>query len=313
MKLPKVVKIKWMDNDNKILALFDDNTINILGWDLSLGERLTVYDGKETSTGNRDKNNLSDIMSLPGATKKNSQIIFIKESNLIVRVADYAAKIVDFVYDHITDYLLIISEERIVKIFQASRDDSYWEFHLNDCLYTSVLLVKKLDLIIFGTSLGSVRLCLWPISNYTKKEQIDHPNYTEKYLHISKVTHLAISSDLKFIYSAADDGSVYISSLVVYSNDVCITNLNTFNYFDVRNVLNKKVHMNYSDLIFLTDAVYKGKLEDIDKREVEIQTVKSEFMSKLEKYVGENAKEVEKKGTDTNDAIEKKRRDVKKT
>lgn len=293
-KLALPVKITWIDDDSKILALFQDTSTNILGWKLN-ENRFLVYNSKDSG---KVLKNFSDFNDHDN-----------EDSNLILKLTDYTEKIVDFAYDDVIDYLVICSEERRVKVIQSNKDDVYWEFPVG-CKYCSVLLIKKLDIILFGTSEGSIRVLLWPITNFTGKEQIDHPHFSEKFLHSHNVNSLVISTDLQFLYSASADGSIYVSTInaVAYDNSV---NLNTFAYFDSRNILSKKMHMKYSDLINMTDGVYKTKLENIEKRQTDIQTLNSEFVTEMEKMMGENIKDIEKKRKSMNEDIEIKRRTVK--
>jgi WD40 repeat protein len=206
-------------------------------------------------------------------------------------MTDYTEKIVDFAYDHVLDYLVILTEEKVVKVFHANLDDVHWEFP-TDYKYCSVLLIKKLDILIFGTSEGSIRIYIWPISNFTPKEIIDPPSFYEKFIHSDKVTLLSVSSDLQYLYTASIDGSIYISSLngVSYDNQV---NPQSFHYFDQRNILPKKVFMNYEDLIYLTDPLYKSKIENIEKRQTDKQTINSEFITGMEKQMSENNKDIQ--------------------
>jgi hypothetical protein len=293
-KLALPVKLTWIDYDSKILALFQDTSTNILGWKLN-ENRYIIYNSKDSG---KVLKNFSDFNDNDN-----------EDSNLILKLTDYTEKIVDFAYDDVIDYLVICSEERRVKVIQSNKDDVYWEFPVG-CKYCSVLLIKKLDIILFGTSEGSIRVLLWPITNFTGKEQIDHPHFSEKFLHSDNVNSLVISPDLQFLYSASADGSIYVSTInaVAYDNNV---NLNSFAYFDNRNILSKKMHMKYSDLINMTDGVYKNKLENIEKRQTDIQTLNSEFVTEMEKMMGENIKDIEKKRKSMNEDIEIKRRTVK--
>jgi len=291
-KIPMPIKIMWLEDDRKIVALFNDTSTNIVGWTLG-DKRIIPFVLKETF---RDYADLD---------KKK---YFKKE--MIFKLSDRPEKIIDFVYDTVFDYLLISTEDKRIKIFRPQiKDDVYLEFGL-DCKYTVVLLIRKLDIIIFGTSLGSIRILLWPISNYTLLQQIDHPEYTEKFLHSDRISSLYVSSDLQFLYSGSADGSVFISTLHPINNDSHV-NIQTFVIFNSQNILPRKMHMDFSDFIHLTDGVYKSKIELIEKRETELHTIDSEFNQEMEKIQSQNSKKVENKRNEINKEIETKRRTVK--
>ncbi len=284
-------KIIWMDSDRIITALIDEK--DVYGW--KLNDKRIIARNKEKVESNKNR--------APGENIN-------PNANIILRLVECGDKIIDFCYDFAIDFLLILSDEFKVRIFRPNRDDESWDFEL-DCKYLSVLLIRKLDIIIFGTSEGSIRICVWPISNFSKKGQVDHPHYTEKFLHCGKVTQLIASSDNKFLYSCGSDGSIYISSLTCFYNDNEIK-FNTFMYFNPKNVLNKRVYQKYSDFIHLTEPMYKGKIDLIKKRDMDINGIKHEFASEIDKINGENSKAIEEKRFMVNGTIEKERKKVKK-
>ena len=69
-----------------------------------------------------------------------------------------------------------------------------------------------------------------------KDMMIDHPEYIETKVHNSKITSLCVSDDLEFLYSSAEDGSIFISSISAVSNDVPLE-LKNFYYFDLENIV----------------------------------------------------------------------------
>lgn len=284
-------KIIWMDSDRVLTALIEEK--DVYGW--KLNDKRIIARNKEKVESNKNKSAGETIVN--------------PNPNIILRVVECGDKIVDFVYDYAIDFLLILIDEFKVRIFRPSVDDESYDFDL-DCKYISVLLVRKLDIIIFGTSEGSIRICIWPIANFTKKGQVDHPHYTERYLHCGKVTQLICSSDNKFLYSCGSDGSIYVSSLTAFCNDNEIK-LNTFTYFNPKNILNKRIYMKYSDFSNLTEQMYKAKIDIIQKRQLDIQGINHEFANEMDKINGENSKSLEEKRFLVNQIIEKERRKVK--
>lgn len=283
-------KIIWMDSDRIITALIDEK--DVYGW--KLNDKRIIARNKEKMESNKNKSPGENVNPNP---------------NIILRLVECGDKIIDFCYDYAIDFLLILCDEYKVRIFRPNRDDESWDFDL-DCKYLSVLLIRKLDLIIFGTSEGSIRICIWPIPNFSKKGQVDHPHYTEKFLHCGKVTQLIASTDFKFLYSCGSDGSIFVSSLTSFCNDNEVK-LNTFMYFNPKNILNKKVYMKYSDFIHLTEPMYKAKMDIIKKRQLDIQGINNEFASELDKINGENFKAIDEKRFIVNNLIEKERKKVK--
>jgi len=277
-------KILWMDSDRIITALIDEK--DIFGWRLTTDTRV-ILQTKEKIELNRKR--------------ETSSINFIK-------LVEYGEKIIDFCYDYYIDHLVLVGEEKRIKIFSNNCEDS-WEF-LIDCKYVSVLLVRKLDILIFGTSEGSIRIYIWPIPNFTKKDQVDAPAFTEKFLHGNQVLQLYVSSDLKYLYTCSSNGSIFVSLLNSFCNEAQIS-LETFIYFDPKYMLHKKVHNVYSDFIQFTEKIYKSKCDTINKLNFDIHGINIEYASEFDKINGDNSKNLEDKKFTINMLTEKERRKVK--
>jgi len=278
-------QILWMDSDRMISVLIDEK--DIFGWRLT-SETRVIYQTKEKTEIHKKKGDLTLINFL--------------------RLIEYGEKIIDFCYDYYVDHLILIGEEKRVKILSNNCEDS-WEFII-DCKYTSVLLIRKLDIIIFGTSEGSIRISMWPIPNFTKKDHVDAPCYTEKFLHGSPVVNLYVSKDLKYLYSCSSNGSLFVSLLESFCNDTKIT-LDSFIYFDPKYMVNRKIYSKYSDFIQFTDQIYKSKINSINKLNFDIHGINIEYASEVDKLNGENSKTLEDKRYTINSLIEKERRKVK--
>lgn len=291
-----VTKIQWMDSDRIIVALIDEK--DIFGWRLE--ENRVIYQSKEKfDYHGKSKKDLNNVLNSYNNSPQDTQIF---------RLIEYGEKIIDFCYDYVVDYLLLIGEEKKIKIFSENCEES-WEF-LIDCKYTCVLLIRRLDIIVFGTSEGSIRTCIWPIPNFTKKEQVDAPAFTEKFLHGNQIIQLYVSNDLKYLYSCSSNGSVFLSLLNSFCNESRV-NLETFIYFDTKFIINKKMFSKYSDYVQFTEPIYKSKYNSIQKLEFDIQGMNIEFASEIDKINGENTKTLEDKKYTINNLIEKERRKVK--
>ena len=218
-KVPQPTKIIFSDGSRNIIAQFNDNSANIMGWSLNYNHRLienfsVVH--KERHDGNE------------------------KLSKIILKISDFTGNIVDFGYDYSLDMCIISSHDKRVRIYCGTKEDKYWEF-TSDVEYTKLLILKKYDSVIFGTEEGSIRACIWPIQNMNKEMSVDHPEYIETKLHNSKITSLCISRDLDLLYSSAEDGSLFVSCISAISNDSPLE-LKNFYYFDNHNALPKNIY-----------------------------------------------------------------------
>ena len=256
-KVPQPTKLLFADGGRTLLAQFNDNSTNLLGWNLNWEHRLI-----ENYTGTQKEKMEKD--------EKNSQVM--------LKISDFSGNIVDFGFDHSLGMCIITSHDKRERVYWAVKDEKHWEFN-SDVEYTKLLILKKYDSIIFGTADGSLRACIWPIQNMLKDMMIDHPEYIETKVHNSKITSLCVSDDLEFLYSSAEDGSVFISSISAVSNDVPLE-LKNFYYFDMNNVLPKKILFSSDQIIYITDSIYQNKVDSLKKKKSAIQGLISEFQSR---------------------------------
>ena len=94
-------------------------------------------------------------------------------------------------YDAKWDFLVKCTDEGTVLFFVQKGLSRRFEYPIPDsCSYTSVLISNKHQCILFGTNLGSVRVYLWPITDYKKQlEYIDFP------IHQGAVTNMRLTYD----------------------------------------------------------------------------------------------------------------------
>ena len=287
-KVPQPTKILFADGGRTLLAQFNDNSTNLLGWNLNWEHRLIEnYTGTQKEKAEKDD--------------KNSQII--------LKISDFSGNIVDFGFDHSLGMCIITSHDKRERVYWAVKDEKHWEFN-SDVVYTKLLIIKKYDSIVFGTEDGSIRACIWPIQNMLKDMTIDHPEYIETKVHNSKITSLCVSDDLEFLYSSAEDGSIFISSISAVSNDVPLE-LKHFYYFDLNNVLPKKIHFSSDQIIYITDNIYQNKVDSLKKKKSAIQGMISEFQSRKEKINQNNATDLENQRTKLTELLDQKIKEVK--
>jgi hypothetical protein len=287
-KVPQPTKLIFVDGGRSLIAQFNDNSTNILGWSLNWEHRLI----ENFTLSQKDKSERDE---------KNSQII--------LKISDFSGNIVDFGYDHSLGMCIITSHDKRQRVYWAIKDEKHWEFN-SDLVYSKLLIIKKYDSIIFGTSEGTLRACIWPIQNMLKDMMIDHPEYIETKVHNARITSLCVSEDLEFLYTSAEDGSIFVSSISALSNDVPLE-LKNFYYFDINNVLPKKIFFTADEIIYITDNIYQNKVDALKKKKSAIQGMISEFQSRKEKINQNNATDLENQRTKLTEMLDQKIREVK--
>ena len=289
LQLPSFAsKIQWYDNDRIIAVLLEDSSI--FCWALT-----------DTHTIIQDKMYQDKI-----DYKLNN---YPREANLYLRYTESTEKILDFAYDVEVDHLVVVTEYKKIKILNKRGEEKYLEFD-TICRYTCLTLVRKMDCILFGTSEGTVRGCQWPMCNNTKVELIEHPYFTEKEVSCGKIKAIKVSTDLNYVYTGADDGSVVVNLLKMFYQDKIIQKKNNF-YFDKKNILKKKCHVSYSGLNYLTDVMYRTFMEFINAKEVDISGEINENHSKTDKKMLEYSDAIDRKRAEMNFEIDNQRTIVK--
>ena len=283
-RLPPPSKIAFSDGSRNLIALFNDNSTNLLGWALNFDNRL-----------------IENFAIIP-------RNINYKPPKIILKICDFTGNIVDFGYDYALDMCIISSKDKRLRIYKG-KDDKYWEF-ISNLEYTKLLIIKKYDSIIFGTSEGSIRCCIWPIQNLGKNMSIDHPDFIETKLHNRKITSIAISNNLEILYTCSEDGSIFISSISALANDVPIK-LSNFYYFDNKNILPKNIYFNMNEIMYINDNIYRNKVDNLNKKKSTIQGMISEFQSNKEKIMQNNVNDFEEQRTKLTQILEQQIKEVK--
>ena len=288
-KVPCPTKLLFVNDTKSIIAHFNDNSINIIGWELNWKKRL--MEGMSTNPKlklEREEDN----------------------ENVILKISDFSGTILDFAYDPSLDYCLITSADKRERVYKGSKEDKHWEWY-SDTIYQTCLIIKKYDTVIFGTNLGSLRSCLWPIQNMNKdSNNVDHPQYNEIFIHTAPINSIVVSRNLHLLYSCSEDGSIFVSCITCISNDYpfIITNYLSFNPV---NILPKKMYFNYKDIVYLTEPIYQSKIEDFKKKKNAIQNLIGEFQSNKEKLIQNNANALDKERTNLTEILENKVKAVK--
>jgi hypothetical protein len=107
-KVPQPTKLIFVDGGRSLIAQFNDNSTNILGWSLNWEHRLI----ENFTLSQKDKSERDE---------KNSQII--------LKISDFSGNIVDFGYDHSLGMCIITSHDKRQRVYWAIKDEKHWEFN----------------------------------------------------------------------------------------------------------------------------------------------------------------------------------------
>lgn len=94
------------------------------------------------------------------------------------------------------------------------------EFEVQDCYITKLVLSLSMKVLIAGTSKGSIRIMPWPLEEANLEFELVNalsnevkfrpPEFFEIHVHCTAISALELSYDNQYLFTAADDGSVYM-------------------------------------------------------------------------------------------------------
>jgi WD40 repeat protein len=192
-----------------------------------------------------------------------------------------------FAYDPEFDVLVGCTEDGKTRFLVEKGAHTVFEYDSSPVQHTAVLISKRQQAIFFGTSHGSVRVFLWPVTEFQK----DNIEYIEFPIHQSAVVSLKLTHDNSTLITASEDGSIFLLKLKEYIEGNETTNydiLNSLNANRRKDVMGKFVNaylLNPYSLVGRPNM--EGKRDQIKELEFKIQNAKSDIEDIKEKYIND--------------------------
>ncbi|KAL4489496.1 hypothetical protein ABPG72_002792 [Tetrahymena utriculariae] len=133
--------------------------------------------------------------------------------NRVVEHAYKQTKYNSVIYDNDLDWCVCSTQDSKVRLFDDKGCNPIYEMDVSPYNYTTILLVKELGVILFGTSAGSIRTYLWPFDISIKQQE-----YFEITLHQTAISSMQITKDLNYLITGSENGSIYFLKLRQFSN-----------------------------------------------------------------------------------------------
>lgn len=110
------------------------------------------------------------------------------------------------------------NDSKYLSLYRDNAKTLVNEFPVTDCTICELMLSKQLSILFVGTSIGSVRLYSWPITeagcyyqmvekSYNKVRLL-LPHYYECFIYNKSVTALGISQDCRYLFGGLDNGGI---------------------------------------------------------------------------------------------------------
>lgn len=127
----------------------------------------------------------------------------------VEHVCDKKYKYNAVTYDIEWDLIVACCADSKLRLFSDKGQSQVFEYDTNPYQFTSVLICKKMNVILFGTSAGSIRVYLWPIYDFslTTLEFIEFP------IHQGSLNNIKISPDFQYLITSSEDSSIFLSRI----------------------------------------------------------------------------------------------------
>ena len=117
-------------------------------------------------------------------------------------------------YDIEWDLVVACCADSKMRLFGEKGVNQVYEYDTTPYQFTSVLICKKMNVIFFGTNVGSIRVYLWPIYDFNAVtlEFIEFP------IHQGALTNLKVSADFLYLITSSEDSSIFLSKIREYAD-----------------------------------------------------------------------------------------------
>ena len=204
-------------------------------------------------------------------------------------------KIHDCAYDPEFELLVCCCSDNNARIYSKGMIDPFAIFEAGEgVIFTTVLISKKLQVVIFGTNTGAVRIYLWPP---IKIDRVFLPRQMQ--VHGGGVNSLKITPNLEYLVTCSDDSTVYFLKITEYQKGVAVSASDAINGIGEQkdtefiNRISNAFALN--EFSFLTTQIQKDIFKRMGELESELQNKITEIDEENEKMTLEHNRELNTK------------------
>ena len=216
---------------------------------------------------------------------------------------DKKIKYLGIAYDWEFDRLVCCCSDSRVRCYSDKGVSLIMDYDTTPVVFHSVLISKKLKVICFGTSVGGVRVYLWPFTSFSK----ENLEYIDVAIHQGPTEVIKITYDFEFLVSGSADGSLVFSKIKEFINGEDISKVDFMVVLakgqemsqratgamideeaDRKNLdLLRKISntFNFAEFCLLSSNTQEQRRERIKELDFKIQNTKSDIEEKKEKIV----------------------------
>ncbi|KAL4462030.1 hypothetical protein ABPG74_000875 [Tetrahymena malaccensis] len=212
----------------------------------------------------------------------------IQTGQRVVEFAYKTHKLNAVTYDLKYDLVVCACADNKLRLFKEKGMTQICEYETSPCQFTSINIDKRFEVIIFGTSEGSVRIYLWPFWTFQSKMM----EYLEIPIHQCSITSIKVSSDYQYLITASEDNSIFFSKIREYVEGEDVTAADLLSQMNPAKEQNNyyqnidKITSAYSlnTLCLCSRFSQETKKESIKELEFRLQNYKSDIEDEKEKW-----------------------------
>lgn len=225
----------------------------------------------------------------------------ILDDSMVNRVS----KINAVAYDPEFDLFVCCCSDSYLRVYNQGKVDPYADFETGEgVVFTSVLISKKLQVIFFGTNLGSVRIYLWPL---IKLDRVY--DSTQMFIHLGSITSIKITPNYEYLVTTAEDSSIYflkIKELQKGKNITMTDALNVLNDQKDTEVVGKISNaFSLNEFSLMSNAMQRDMLKRMNELESDLQNKITEIDEENEKLTTEHNMEIHRRENENQEELKK--------
>ena len=198
-------------------------------------------------------------------------------------------------FDIGSGYLIGVCQDNKIRIHDDKGKHLAYEHDTSPHIFTTMLICWHYKVILFGnpsfilyirltivqgTSQGSIRVHLWPLTDFKR----NFSEFVEFPVHQSAITSMAFTADMRYLITAAEDGSIFFNKVKELDEGVSSLLMEGLRTESEQAFLDRTYQLNR---ICLTSKVKDDiKVDQIKELQFKIQNIKSDTDDQIEKIIG---------------------------
>lgn len=225
----------------------------------------------------------------------------VLDDSMINRVS----KITAVAYDSEFDLFVCCCSDSYLRVYSKGKVDPYADFETGEgIIFTSVMISKRLQVIFFGTNIGSVRIYLWPL---IKLDRVY--DSTQMFIHLSAINCIRITPNFEYLVTTSEDSSIYflkIKEIQKGKNTTVADPLNVLNDQKDADIVGKISNaFSLNEFSLMSNAMQRDMVKRMNELESDLQNKITEIDEDNEKLTAEHNAEIHRKENENQEELKR--------